>query len=385
MSCCNNDENTFSEMPQNMSPEEMNRQNPIVPMRLEYLWLDGSDSKNMRSKVRYTQLDKREVKSIEDMFNMIPEWSFDGSSTKQSKTKKSDCLLKPVKLFPNFVERSGTPSFFVLCEVLDSDGNPHETNTRAKLRELMDKDEDRFVFAVEQEYVIMDNFTKKPIGWSTYEEDTPEPQGDYYCGVGSNRVQGRDISEIHAQTCNMSGITVEGTNAEVLLSQWEYQTTPKSAIDAADDLWLSRFILQRLSEKSNTYISFDPKPVKGDWNGSGAHINFSTEHMRTKSDMNYMKQLCSSMEEYHADAISVYGIDNEKRLTGDHETSSIDNFSWGEMDREASIRIPIHTINNSGLGYLEDRRPSANVDPYQAFTHLMSCVNKINKEMLVTA
>jgi len=390
--CENSNENSFSNlenMNPNMNPDmnpDMNQQNPIVPLRLEYVWLDGSDSKNMRSKVKYTQMDKRKINSIEDMLNMIPQWSFDGSSTKQSKSDNSDCLLKPVKLFPNFIERSKTPSFFVLCEVLDSEGNPHESNTRARLKKNAEEDDDAgFQFAVEQEYLILDNFTKKPIGWSTYDEDTPSSQGDYYCGIGSDKIQGRELAEFHANICNMSGIRIEGTNAEVVLSQWEYQTSPKSALHAADDLWMSRFILQRLAEKGNTFISFDPKPVTGDWNGSGAHINFSTRHMRENSDMSYMREMCSGMEKYHEDAISLYGNGNEKRLTGKHETLLVDKFSWGEMNRDASIRIPIYTVNNSGKGYLEDRRPAANVDPYEAFSHIVSCISEINKEMLVTS
>ena len=61
--------------------------------------------------------------------------------------------------------------------------------------------------------------------------------------------------------------------------------------------------------------------------------------------------------------ITVYGADNDQRLTGDHETQSIDQFSYGVSDRGASIRIPWQ-VNVAGKGYIEDRRPNANMDPY---------------------
>jgi len=363
-------------------PQQPQQQMGPQMTKFEYIWTDGSSS--IRSKTKYMVIDRSKIKSPSDFISNIPEWSFDGSSTNQAKTENSDCILKPVKIVPNTTSMNRFPSFIVLCEVLDSDGNAHETNTRSKLLDRVKETElDDMWFSVEQEFTMMNPFNNKPIGWEEYSNDTPPPQGDYYCGVGFGSVEGRELIEQHALACIGSGITIAGTNAEVMLSQWEYQTEPKPAIEAADDLIISRFLLQRIGERMNVAISYDPKPVDGDWNGAGAHINFSTNHMRENADMDYMNLICSSMGAYHEKAIEVYGKGNERRLTGKHETSSIDKFTWGELDRTASIRIPLHTVQNEGKGYLEDRRPAANVDPYEAFSYLMGVTSNISEEMFI--
>ena len=369
-------------------PQQQPQQPPQQPQgpqitKLEYIWLDGHAPKNIRSKTRFIHLDRSKITSSDELLKAVPEWSFDGSSTKQA-SGESDCILKPVKFAPNTTERARSASFVVLCEVMNPDGTPHSTNTRAKLKESIEDTElEDMWFGLEQEYTIVDRISGKPLGWSDYEDDTPPPQGNYYCGVGADTVEGRDLSESHAMACNSAGIPIQGTNAEVMLSQWEYQTEPQTPLDSSDNVWISRFFLQRLAERMGYSISYHPKPVEGPWNGSGAHINFSTTFMREHADIAYMNLICSSMEQYHKDAISCYGLDNDKRLTGEYETSSIDEISWGEMDRNASIRIPLSTINNDGSGYLEDRRPAANVDPYEAYQHLVNITASINEDMMI--
>ena len=368
-------------------PQQPPQQRPGQPQqgglqktRVEYIWLDGHAPKNIRSKVRFLTIDLRNPKLLED--GSVPSWSFDGSSTKQAEGSSSDCILKPVKWVMNTTERTRTQSIIVLCEVFNHDGTPHKSNTRARLvNTIKETDMNDMWFGLEQEYTIVDK-SGKPIGWSDY-ENGPPPQGKYYCGVGLDTVEGRDLSEAHAAACNTAGIQIDGTNAEVMLSQWEYQTTATNALDSADNAWISRFFLQRIAERMGFAISYHPKPVEGEWNGSGAHINFSTDFMRKHADIPYMHLICSNMEQYHDDSISVYGVDNEHRLTGEYETSPIGKFSWGEMDRGASIRIPLSTIKNDGKGYLEDRRPAANVDPYEAYNHLMNITANINEEMLI--
>ena len=373
-------------------PPRPNQQQPQQPQqpaiqlnKLEYIWLDGNENKGIRSKVKYLEINRTKIRSKDDLLKEMPEWSFDGSSTKQAAGEISDCVLKPVKVIPNSTDARGQmPSFIVLCEVYDHEGNPHKTNTRSRLREIAKESESHEMwFSIEQEYTLVDPVTYAPFGWDKFEDGAPGPQGDYYCGNGSSVAKGREIAEGHALSCVNSGIPIEGINAEVMLSQWEYQTKPKNPLDAADDLWVTRFLLQRLAERMGLSVSYDPKPVMGDWNGSGAHINFSTKYMREHADMGYMNLICASMEEHHKEAIEHYGVGNNRRLTGDHETSPIDKFSWGEMDRTASIRIPVTTVNNDGKGYLEDRRPAANVDPYEAFSHLLKVTNNINEELLI--
>ena len=389
------------EMPAPPERPQQPQQNEIETLKFEYIWLDGGSPKNIRSKTRYQRMPVSRIPdNPNQLIRSIPKWSYDGSSTMQATAEDSDCGLSPVKVVENPMDPpsriNGKPiSYIILCEVTDIEGNAHETNTRSKLAnaitkreaELKEREEksDMLLIGFEQEYTIVDPITGKPIGWSDYDGDTPPPQGNYYCGVGADVTKGRKLSEAHASLCNKIGVGVMGTNAEVMLSQWEFQTSPKLTLMAADDVIISRFLLQRIAEDMQLAISYNPKPVDGDWNGSGGHINFSTDYMRRESDIAYLNLLCVSMERYHDESVDVYGEENHKRLTGKHETSSMENFTWGEMDRSASVRIPLTTIQNGGKGHLEDRRPAANIDPYEAFNYLYGTVIKINEELLITA
>jgi glutamine synthetase len=322
-----------------------------MKVKLEYVWLDGyKPEPNLRSKVKII-----EVNSKEDLEN-IPEWGFDGSSTKQAEGHFSDCYLKPVRVYMKS-SISEYCTVYVLCEVLNSDGNPHETNDRAKLG----KDDEDFWVGFEQEYFIRSGHHKSIIGFSN--GGIIDPQGTYYCGVGGQMV-GRRLTEEHLDMCLEYGIGIEGTNAEVALGQWEYQVFAKGKLKTADDLWMSRYFLYKIAEKYGYQIELHPKPLTtGDWNGSGLHTNFSNKKMRETGGEKYFKSIFASFESRMDEHIENYGSDNHLRLTGKHETQSIDKFSWGVSDRGASIRVP-KVVGETWKGYLEDRRPASNANPY---------------------
>lgn len=319
---------------------------------LEYIWLDGYGKEpNIRSKTKIITRDPQ----LEFDFEDIPEWNFDGSSTMQAEGSSSDCILKPVRMYRDPF-RKKSMAFLILCEVMDKDGNPHPSNHRSL---IADDEDDSTWWGYEQEYVLSVN--DKPLGFPM--SGYPGPQGPYYCGNGTGKVSGREISEAHLEACLVAGLMITGTNAEVLLGQWEYQLFGTGAKEAADDLWISRFILNRVAETYSVSVDLRPKPISGDWNGSGMHTNFSNEKMRTEGGKEYFDAIFKDLESKHNSMIKDYGEDNHLRLTGKHETQSIEKFSYGVSDRGASIRIPAQTAKE-WKGYLEDRRPSSNANPY---------------------
>ena len=319
----------------------------------EYIWMDGNEpTQKLRSK---TKVIDDIVSSVED----LPSWGFDGSSTNQAVGSDSDCMLKPVYKIPDPIR--GGSNLLIMCEVMNPDGTPHISNTRSHLAYLSKKFSDKEAwFGIEQEYTLFEG--RNPLGWP--EGGYPAPQGPFYCGVGADEVFGRDIVEEHLELCLNAGLQISGINAEVMPGQWEYQIGPLGPLESADQIWLSRWILYRISEDYGVSATLHPKPVKGDWNGAGAHTNYSTKEMRANGGLKEIEVACKKLEENHDKHIAVYGAHNEERLTGLHETCSINEFRYGVSDRGASIRIPMQTSNN-GYGYLEDRRPAANMDPYK--------------------
>jgi glutamine synthetase len=330
-------------------------------VKLEYVWLDGYEPQpNLRSKVKTLKLDGDLIQ-----LDKIPLWNFDGSSTKQADGSSSDCILKPVQFYFS-KDNSSYPTIYVFCEVMNPDGTPHESNKRA----ILDKEDMSIWFGFEQEYFIKSNSSKRVLGLDEFSE----PQGKYYCGIGHN-VKGRDLVDEHYNMCLDLGINITGINDEVAIGQWEFQVFSEGKKQACDDLWMARYILNKLSERYDYEIEYHPKPlVYGDWNGSGLHTNFSNEKMREDGKKEYFDSIFKSFESRHEIHINAYGSDNHMRLTGKYETQSIDKFSWGISDRGASIRVPQSTAKE-WKGYLEDRRPSSHANPYEIVKVICDSLN----------
>jgi glutamine synthetase len=319
--------------------------------KLEYIWLDGyKPTQSLRSKTRVES-------DFSGKLEEAPMWCFDGSSTEQADGSDSDCLLKPVAIFPDTDRKN---SFLVMTEVLNADRTPHESNGRATIED----DDDDFWFGFEQEYFLWDPDTDRPPGFP--QAGFPRPQGPYYCSVGGNNAYGRPIVEEHFDLCLEAGINIEGINAEVAAGQWEFQVFAKSAARAGDETWVARYLLERTAEKYGLAIEWHPKPLGDtDWNGSGMHANFSNGVMRESGKEDTFNKICEQFSKNIDRHIRVYGAHNNQRLTGAHETQSIDQFSYGVSDRGASIRIPVGTVEDGWKGRLEDRRPASNADPYK--------------------
>jgi glutamine synthetase len=325
-----------------------------VVYKAEYIWIDGTEP---------TQLCRSKTKVLPDGAD-LPIWGFDGSSTNQATGDKSDCVLKPVASFPDPIR--GGDNKLVMCEVMLVNGDPHPTNTRAAAARIAKKYEaHESLFGIEQEYTFFKN--GRPLGFPP--AGFPAPQGGYYCGVGDDEIHGRAIVEDHLDACIEAGISISGINAEVMPGQWEFQVGPLGPLDVADQIWVARWLLYRIAEDYGVTVTLDPKPVKGDWNGAGAHTNFSTVEMREDGGYAYIEAACKALGKKAELHMENYGVGVEDRLTGAHETQRFDQFSYGVSDRGASIRIPWQVAVDQ-KGYLEDRRPNANMDPY-VVTRLM--------------
>ncbi|KAF8360108.1 gln-2 [Pristionchus pacificus] len=322
-----------------------------------YIWIDGT-GENLRCKTRTMDTPPTSI-------DQYPVWNYDGSSTGQAVGRDSDTYLKAVSDYPDpFL---GGNNRLVMCETLDKDMKPTATNHRAKANAVMRQiaHHDPW-FGMEQEYLLLDR-DGYPLGWP--KNGFPAPQGPYYCGVGANRVVGRELVETHYRACLHAGLKIFGTNAEVTPAQWEFQIGCCEGISMGDELWMARFLLHRVAEQFGVIVTFDPKPAitMGDWNGAGCHTNFSTAEMRAPGGLKHVEAAVKKLEPTHAEHMRMYdpngGRDNLKRLTGRHETSSADKFSWGVANRGCSVRIP-RSVAEEGKGYFEDRRPSSNCDPY---------------------
>ncbi len=314
--------------------------------KAEYIWIDGTEpTAKLRSK----------TKILDDGAD-LPIWGFDGSSTNQAPGEQSDCVLQPVFNTPDPIR--GGDDKLVVCEVMDIDMTPHPSNTRAPLRAVAEKYADQEPwFGIEQEYTFLKD--GRPYGFPL--GGYPAPQGGYYCGVGADEIYGRDVVEAHLEVCLEAGLSISGINAEVMIGQWEFQVGPLGPLAVGDQLWLARWLLYRIGEEFDVTATLDPKPVAGDWNGAGAHTNFSTNAMREGYDA--IIAACDALGERPAEHVKVYGAGIENRLTGLHETAPWSEYNYGVSNRGASVRIPWQVAQDK-KGYIEDRRPNANMDPY---------------------
>lgn len=340
----------------------------------EYVWLD-SQSK-FRSKTRV----------LEGKQPQPQPWNYDGSSTGQATGTDSDINLVPRAVYRNPM-MSHPNAYLVICDTYDSKDRPLANNHRQKAAKLFESTtEHRPWYGLEQEYFLIDQKTGRPAGFPASGEPK-EGQGPYYCSGVRN--VGRQVVDEHLLACLHAGLKISGANAEVALGQWEFQIGPVEGIEVGDQLLAARFMLEHIANKHGFDIDYRVKPLKGDWNGSGCHVNFSTKLMREGSEtvtgsetvakskgntgLDYIYAAIANLEKRHSEHLPLYGDGNSERLSGAHETSHYSVFSCGEANRGASIRIGSETIKNK-CGYFEDRRPGSNIDPYLVCAKMLASV-----------
>jgi glutamine synthetase len=354
----------------------------------EYIWIDAIGNLRSKARILHCNISAFDATNKQSIIDYFPMWNFDGSSTGQASGKLSDVLLNPVAIFMDPFRKNWTKTaYLVLCETLNADKSPHETNHRKQYIDTCHKTstEDP-MFGMEQEYIIMQN--DKPYNWISINNPNNSIQDQShsvsvngalyssaysYCANGGDRSFGRQIVEKHFEYCLYAGISICGINAEVTPSQWEFQIGICKADEIGDHLWMARYILSRVAEEYNSYVSYEPKLMEA-WNGSGCHTNFSTKKMRDNSEEKRIKEIEKACEQMSTDIthqlhLLEYGDDsNKKRLSGAHETSSYKKFTCGYSDRGCSVRIPIDKT------YIEDRRPASNCDPYRVVTRMLKTI-----------
>jgi len=335
---------------------------------LEYIWIGGKNE--IRSKTKFIIPD---FLSCDDIYSL--EWNYDGSSTWQADSNgDTEIILKPCAVFKDpFRDINNVTCYLVLCETFKPTGEPTETNHRYHAYKFFENTQEKPWFGLEQEFFFLHYNNDVTVN----RNNEIIPRGYHYWGT-TQKYEERIIMEKLLQMCIEAGITISGINAEVEKSQWEFQIGPCEGIDSGDHMIVARYILERLAEQIGATIDYQPKPETNK-NGSGCHINFSTCNSRSENGIEYIHKYIEKLGKKHDEHIKVYGENNHLRLTGFHETSSIDKFSWGVGTRNTSIRIPNQVFNNK-RGYFEDRRPAANIDPYQATFKLFRtcCLDEIN-------
>lgn len=320
----------------------------------EYLWLDGNQE--LRSKTRV----------IKECSDTLKEWCYDGSSTHQATTKNSEIILKPVRVF-SWYDKPYTYTkygfhFLILCEGFNTNDDPIETNSRFTAHQIFKKYENlKPCYGLEQEYYIL----KKNKRYVTDDLFCC----DEYCRTNRNGIERKIVTE-HLEACIEINLDISGINGEVTESQWEFQIGPViGGIMAGDQLIVARFLLDRIAEKYDYEVSYEPKLFKN-ISGSGCHINFSTIETMGEGGLEYITKYIKNLEKNAPKTIEAYGRNNKSRLQGEFETARWDTFSWGIGTRNTSVRIPIQVARDQ-KGYLEDRRPGANIDPYLACSILL--------------
>ena len=351
----------------------------------EYVWIDGNGGLRSKIKILGQQISSNDNKYLPITLATFPEWNFDGSSTGQSETRNSDLMLRPVYFCNSpFNQTAGILQFLVLCEVVGllkqasfAGAVPlqsgHPSNHYRELLPIYEATKDSCAwFGIEQEYILLDKngeLLDKQLVNTSLRDYNPN---QHYCSVGTGRALGRRIALEHMRCCLNAGLAICGINSEVTPSQWEFQIGPIDALNVSHQLWIARYILIQVAEQHNVIVSFHPKPF-AHLNGSGAHTNFSTVEMRAPGGISAIHTAIQKLSKTHPAHIAVYGQHNELRLTGTNETANIATFSYGNCDRGSSIRIPVNVVAN-GCGYLEDRRPAANCDPYQVCRMLLATI-----------
>ncbi|GJQ88142.1 hypothetical protein Trydic_g13147 [Trypoxylus dichotomus] len=322
---------------------------------VEYVWIDGT-GEHLRSKARTLEY-------IPDNHKEVPPWGCDSNASMLPVPKETDVLLVPVAMYNDPFRRSNNK--LVLCDTYEFDGKPLPTNNRKSCCEALNKVCDQeIMWGLEQQYMVMD-MDERPYGWPVCLGEPRRHKG-YYCAVGGDKVFARELSESHYRACLYAGVQIASTHPDAVPGQWEFQIGVSPGIKGPDDLWMARYILARISEEYGLYTCLHPKRFDN-MPGCSCHVNFSTKVTRKDNGLSTLEGYMQKLSKRHEEHLRKYdpygGQQNKLRLTGKDGTSAVDNFTSGVGDKSLSVRITKETETKK-KGYIEDRRPASNSDPY---------------------
>ncbi|KAJ8321547.1 hypothetical protein KUTeg_000903 [Tegillarca granosa] len=332
---------------------------PDDKVLVEYVFLNHTRHR-VHSKTRVLDYEPQKAEDC-------PLWDVYMFKTFEGVEPRKEMILKPVAMYRDPFRRGRNK--IALCELWETMEKPAGVNTRRSCAELLKKVEEEGVwFGMEQEYFIMGD-NGLPLNW---DKDPKAINLNFHTGVGLCKTAGyeRELAEFHFQACLYAGLKMYGINREDSPSQWEYQIGPCEGIDLADQIVISRYLLWRTGEFYGVEISMDTKPAVSPENApnqsNGGHMNFSTTRMRKEGGIKYINEAVEILRN-SPQVMSHYdlhgGKDNAKRLTNAYFVPGMD-FTTGIGDKYSSVRIPT-LVALQGKGYLEDRRPCANADPYE--------------------
>ena len=272
-------------------------------------------------------------------------------------------MLKPVFVCDDPIR--GEPHKLVMCEVFLVSGEPHPSNTRAACREIAENyaHHDTW-FGLEQEYTFFDGI--KPLGWP--DNGFPAPQGGYYCGVGADEVFGRPVVEAHLENCLKAGLKISGINAEVMPGQWEFQVGPVAAPEVADQLWVARWLLYRTAEDFPTTVGQQrlgqARPEAGQGRLERRRLPHQLLDRRDARELRRVHRRRRGAR--HAPRAAHRQL--RRRHRGAPDRPARDGLAarvHATASRTAAPRCAFRGRSRiDKKGYIEDRRPNANMDPY---------------------
>lgn len=306
----------------------------------EYICLDNESK--FRSKTVFS------FKSIDELEEVI----VDSSMISNVVVESHDIILVPVKCILNPFIRD-EKHWLVMCEIRYPNGSIHKTNTRDPLKILTDNHSD-YQLGITQQFVLFDKDEKKPVGWN----DKIDVMKNYSSKLDFMKFS-QPIIDIMIEYLIHVGIQISNIQMERMVSRWSVTFQPKSLTEACDDLFLFRYIIQRISANNNVIVNFHPDPIQNSKIYTRCYLNLSSLKMRDEDGIQEIDRACKKLELKHLEQFKSFCEYNGK------------HFAYGQ--NSSRYDVVIHLSQNNG-GYIEDKRFSGDCDIYSITTQIVKTI-----------